>query len=139
MNHIKDQNLQKNAKRFINNISKVMAKIIEDEIKKSNPTDGMMNTEDVLYYVENQFKQELSNCLGTVKLSSGDKEKTIVKVEQDIPERKDPKDKKKKKKKPLKKIKNKRINDESDTEQEVNEVSPEKLTTYNTHPDRVDR
>lgn len=137
--HIKDQNLQKNAKRFINNISKVMAKIIEDEIKKSNPTDGIMNTEDVLYYVENQFKQELSNCLGTVKLSSGDKEKTIVKVEQDIPERKDPKDKKKKKKKPLKKIKNKRINDESDTEQEVNEVSPEKLTTYSTHPDRVDR
>ena len=140
--HIKDQNLQKNAKRFINNISKVMAKIIEDEIKKSNPTDGMMNTEDVLYYVENQFKQELSNCLGTVKLSSGDKEKTIVKVEQDIPERKDPKDKKKKKKKPLKKIKNKRINDESDTEhteQEVNEVSPEKLTNYSTHPDRVDR
>ena len=137
--HIKDQNLQKNAKRFINNISKVMAKIIEDEIKKSNPTDGIMNTEDVLYYVENQFKQELSNCLGTVKLSSGDKEKTIVKVEQDIPERKDPKDKKKKKKKPLKKIKNKRINDESDTEQEVNEVSSEKLTTYSTHPDRVDR
>lgn len=137
--HIKDQNLQKNAKRFINNISKVMAKIIEDEIKKSNPTDGMMNTEDILYYVENQFKQELSNCLGTVKLSSGDKEKTIVKVEQDIPERKDPKDKKKKKKKPLKKIKNKRINDESDTEQEVNEVSPEKLITYSTHPDRVDR
>ena len=137
--HIKDQNLQKNAKRFINNISKVMAKIIEDEIKKSNPTDGIMNTEDVLYYVENQFKQELSNCLGTVNLSSGDKEKTIVKVEQDIPERKDPKDKKKKKKKPLKKIKNKRINDESDTEQEVNEVSPEKLTTYSTHPDRVDR
>lgn len=137
--HIKDQNLQKNAKRFINNISKVMAKIIEDEIKKSNPTDGMMNTEDILYYVENQFKQELSNCLGTVKLSSGDKEKTIVKVEQDIPERTDPKDKKKKKKKPLKKIKNKRINDESDTEQEVNEVSPEKLTTYSTHPDRVDR
>ena len=42
----------------------------------------MMNTEDVLYYVENQFKQELSKCLGTVKLSSGDKEKTIVKVEQ---------------------------------------------------------
>lgn len=137
--HIKDQKLQRNAKRFINNISKVMAKIIEDEIKKSNPTDGMMNTEDVLYYVENQFNQELSNCLGTVKLSSGDKEKTIVKVEQDIPERKDPKDKKKKKKKPLKKIKNKRINDESDTEQEVNEVSPEKLTTYSTHPDRVDR
>lgn len=140
--HIKDQNLQKNAKRFINNISKVMAKIIEDEIKKSNPTDGMMNTEDVLYYVENQFKQELADSLGTVKLNNGDKDKTVVKVEQDIPKKKDPKDKEKKdkeKKKPLKKVKKKPRNDESDTEQEVNEVSPEKLTTYSTHPDRVER
>ena len=140
--HIKDQNLQKNAKRFINNISKVMAKIIEDEIKKSNPTDGMMNTEDVLYYVENQFKQELADSLGTVKLNNGDKDKTVVKVEQDIPKKKDPKDKEKKdkeKKKPLKKVKKKPRNDESDTEQEVNEVSPEKLTTHSAHPDRVER
>lgn len=140
--HIKDQNLQKNAKRFINNISKVMAKIIEDEIKKSNPTDGMMNTEDILYYVENQFKQELADSLGTVKLNNGDKDKTVVKVEQDIPKKKDPKDKEKKdkeKKKPLKKVKKKPRNDESDTEQEVNEVSPEKLTTYSAHPDRVER
>lgn len=140
--HIKDQNLQKNAKRFINNISKVMAKIIEDEIKKSNPTDGIMNTEDVLYYVENQFKQELADYLGTVKLNNGDKDKTVVKVEQDIPKKKEPKDKKEKdkeKKKPLKKVKKKPRNDESDTEQEVNEVSPEKLTTYSAHPDRVER
>lgn len=135
--HIKDQNLQKNAKRFINNISKVMAKIIEDEIKKSNPTDGMMDTDDVLYYVESQFKQELADSLGTVKLNNGDKDKTVVKVEQDIPKKKDPKDKEKKK--PLKKVKKKPRNDESDTEQEVNEVSPEKLTTYSAHPDRVER
>lgn len=140
--HIKDQKLQRNAKRFINNISKVMTKIIEDEIKKSNPTDGMMNTEDVLYYVENQFKQELADYLGTVKLNNGDKDKTVVKVEQDIPKKKEPKDKKEKdkeKKKPLKKVKKKPRNDESDTEQEVNEVSPEKLTTYSAHPDRVER
>ena len=110
--HIKDQKLQRNAKRFINNISKVMAKIIEDEIKKSNPTDGVMNTEDVLYYVESQFKQELADSLGTVKLSNGDKEKTVVKIEQDIPKKKDHKDtkeKNKEKKKPLKKVKNKPI------------------------------
>ena len=140
--HIKDQKLQRNAKRFINNISKVMAKIIEDEIKKSNPTDGIMNTEDVLYYVESQFKQELADSLGTVKLNNGDKDKTVVKVEQDIPKKKDPKDKEKKdkeKKRPLKKVKKKPRNDESDTEQEVNEVSPEKLTTYSAHPDRVER
>lgn len=140
--HIKDQKLQKNAKRFINNISKVMAKIIEDEIKKSNPTDGIMNTEDVLYYVESQFKQELSDALGTVKLSNGDKDKTVVKVEQDIPKKKDPKDKKEKdkeKKKPLKKVKKKPRNDENDNDEQTEEVSPEKLITYSAHPDRVER
>ena len=140
--HIKDQNLQKNAKRFINNISKVMAKIIEDEIKKSNPTDGIMNTEDVLYYVENQFKQELADSLGTVKLSNGNKDKTVVKIEQDIPKKKDPKDKKEKdkeKKKPLKKVKKKSRNDENDIEQETEEGTSEKLITYNAHPDRVER
>lgn len=140
--HIKDQKLQKNAKRFINNISKVMAKIIEDEIKKSNPTDGIMNTEDVLYYVENQFKQELADSLGTVKLSNGDKDKTVVKVEQDIPKKKDPKDKKEKdkeKKKPLKKVKKKSRNDENDNDEQTEEVSPEKLITYSVHPDRVER
>lgn len=140
--HIKDQKLQKNAKRFINNISKVMTKIIEDEIKKSNPTDGIMNTEDVLYYVESQFKQELADSLGTVKLSSGDKDKTVVKVEQDIPKKKDPKDKKenaKEKKKPLKKVKKKTRNDENDKDEQTEEVSPENLITYSAHPDRVER
>lgn len=138
--HIKDQKLQSNAKRFINNISKVMAKIIEDEIKKSNPTDGAMNTEDILYYVENQFKQELSDSLGTVKLSKGEKEKTVVKVEQDIPKKKNPKDKKKKeKKKPLKKVKKKPRSDENDTNEPTEEVSPEKLITYSANPDRVER
>lgn len=140
--HIKDQKLQKNAKRFINNISKVMAKIIEDEIKKSNPTDGIMNTEDVLYYVENQFKQELADSLGTVKLSNGNKDKTVVKIEQDIPKKKDPKDKEKKdkeKKKPLKKVKKKPRNDENDNDEQTEEVSPEKLITYSVHPDRVER
>ena len=140
--HIKDQKLQKNAKRFINNISKVMAKIIEDEIKKSNPTDGIMNTEDVLYYVENQFKQELADSLGTVKLSNGNKDKTVVKIEQDIPKKKDPKDKKEKdkeKKKPLKKVKKKSRNDENDNDEQTEEVSPEKLITYSVHPDRVER
>lgn len=140
--HIKDQKLQRNAKRFINNISKVMAKIIEDEIKKSNPTDGVMNTEDVLYYVESQFKQELADSLGTVKLSNGDKDKTVVKVEQDIPKKKDPKDKKEKnkeKKKPLKKVKKKPRNDENDNDEQTEEIIPEKLITYSAHPDRVER
>ena len=140
--HIKDQKLQKNAKRFINNISKEIAKIIEDEIKKSNPTDGVMNTEDVLYYVENQFKQDLAASLGTVKLSNGDKDKTVVKVEQDIPKKKGPEDNDRKgkgKKRDLKEVKKKRRNNENNNGGQTEEGSQEKLTTYSAHPDRVER
>ena len=57
-------------------ISKEIAKIIENEIKKSNPTDGIMDTKEILYLVENQFKQELAQSLGTVKVSNG-KEKSV--------------------------------------------------------------
>lgn len=54
--HIKDQKIQKNAKKFIGNISNEMAKIIEDAIKQHNPTDGVMDTKDIIYEVENKFK-----------------------------------------------------------------------------------
>ena len=58
--HIKDQGLQSNAKRFINNISREVAKIIEAEMKRLNPTDGAIDTKDILYITENEFKKELS-------------------------------------------------------------------------------
>ena len=66
--HIKDQVLQRNAKRFINNISKEIAKIIEGAIKKNNPTDGLMDTKDILYVVENQFKKDLIKNYGNSKI-----------------------------------------------------------------------
>lgn len=95
--HIKDQGLQKNAKTFINNISKEIAKIIEDAIKNNNPTDGVMDTGDVLYEIQTQFKKELLQSASTVKLSKGKnkEENTVVKVNPDIPKKKDPKDKSK--------------------------------------------
>ena len=136
--HIKDQKLQKNAKRFINNISKEIAKIIENEIKKSNPTDGIMDTKEILYLVENQFKQELAQSLGTVKVSNGNKEKTIVKVNEDTPKKEKTKNKKdKEKKKAVKKVK--KTKTETPAEQDGEETSLEKLARYNTHPDRVER
>ena len=78
--HIKNQDLQKNAKRFINNISKELAKIIETAIRKNNPADGLMDTKDILYIVENQFKKDLANTVDTVKINRGDKKATIVTV-----------------------------------------------------------
>ena len=133
--HIKDQVLQRNAKRFINNISKEIAKIIEGEIKKNNPTDGVMDTKDILYVVESQFKKDLSKTIATVKLNKGNKETTISKVKEDIPkkEKKKKVEKKPKKNKPLKKVMKDRSEEDLDGE------SKEKLDRYSTYPDMVER
>ena len=133
--HIKDQVLQRNAKRFINNISKEIAKIIEGEIKKNNPTDGVMDTKDILYVVESQFKKDLSKTIATVKLNKGNKETTISKVKEDIPkkEKKKKDEKKPKKNKPLKKVMKDRSEEDLDGE------SKEKLDRYSTYPDMVER
>lgn len=133
--HIKDQKLQKNAKRFINNISKEISKIIENEIKKNNPTDGLIDTKDILYITENEFKKELSKSMSTYKLNNGKKEKTVVKVKPDV-------DKKKKTKDPNKEAKKKalkRVKKEKNKGNEEDKSGTSKEIRYNTHPDMVER
>lgn len=129
--HIKNQDLQKNAKRFINNISKEVSKIIDEEIKKNNPTDGLMDTKDILYIVENQFKQDLENAAETVKLNIGKDKKTIVKLTSNITKKKTKdKDKPKDKKKTLRKINKHPKGSHSDDGKKIK---------YSTHPDIVNR
>ena len=135
--HIKDQKLQKNAKKFINNISKEISKVIEQAIKDSNPTDGIMNTADVLYEIQNQFKKELIKSTPTVKLNKGDKETTIVKSGGTIPEeqRKGNKDKGKKSSGSKDSKKKKR----STKKVESNQENEERTARFNAHPDIVER
>lgn len=78
--HIKNQLGQKNAKRFINNISRKISEIIDEHIRLNNPTDGIINTEDVLYDIENNFKKDLNNSNSNLTINVGDKKKTIIKV-----------------------------------------------------------
>ena len=126
--HIKDQELQKNAKRFINNISREISQVIEAAIKQNNPTDGKMDTSDILYVVETQFKQELSKATSPVKLKKGSKEKTVVKVKTDVPKKK-PKSKETGEQNPKPALKRKpRAKDES-----------EGKVKYQAQPDRVQR
>ena len=135
--HIKDQKLQRNAKKFINNISKEISKVIEQAIKDSNPTDGIMNTADVLYEIQNQFKKELIKSTPTVKLNKGDKETTIVKSGGTIPEeqRKGNKDKGKKSSGSKDSKKKKR----STKKVESNQENEERTARFNAHPDIVER
>lgn len=128
--HIKDQKIQKNAKKFIANISNEMAKIIENAIKQNNPTDGAMDTKDIIYEVENKFKKDLSKSMPTVKLNTGNKEKTLVKIPTEVPKKKDIR-KNKKTNKPRKPAVKRAKPTEQSAERET--------TRYNANPEIVER
>ena len=128
--HIKDQKLQKNARKFINNISNEIAKVIEEAIKKNNPTDGKMDTKDIIYEIENKFKKDLSKAMSTVKINEGNKDQVLVKIPTDVPEKKN-KRKNKKPNKPRKPA----VKKVKPTEQSVERET----TRYNANPEIVER
>ena len=66
--HIKDLKLQKSSKTFINNISTEISKIIEEEIRKNNPTDGKIDTSDIIYELNAELKENILNNISTVKI-----------------------------------------------------------------------
>lgn len=80
--HIKDVKTQANAKRFINHITKVMQQMIAALIQEANPSDGVIDTSELIYSVEQNFRKELSKELVTVQLTRGNKnsKKTLVKI-----------------------------------------------------------
>lgn len=71
-----DPRLQRQATRFINNLGREIAKIVDEAINKYNPPDEKMDTSDILYVIENQFKEDLEQSVGTVTINKG---KTLVK------------------------------------------------------------
>jgi len=78
--HIKDLKTRKNAQSFINNISNRLAQIINEKITEMNPTNGKMNTEDILYTIESKFKKELNKSIEPVKIvNSEGKKKELTK------------------------------------------------------------
>ncbi|MFC4559732.1 hypothetical protein ACFO3D_16215 [Virgibacillus kekensis] len=138
--HFSDSKLKRLATRFINNLSKEIKGVIEEAIKQNNPTDGSMNTDDILYVVETQFRKDLEESLGTVKINKG---KSLVKStgKQSKRERRDKREKKgkeikyekdfpKRKRDPLKWQKS---NDE------INNTNGQEKKRYSAHPEMVER
>lgn len=122
--HIKDIKIQENAKRFLNNISNVIGKVFAGVLKSKNPSDGKIDTSEVLYSVERNFRKELSKEISTVQLTKGNLKnpKTVVKVKGNS--KKDKRqEKKKRKESQLKRIINritrKSKYEEGDQEKEV--------------------
>lgn len=130
---IKDPLLKKRAKKFISNLSKEMAKVIDEAIEERNPVDGAMDTSDILYVVENQFKQELTKAMGAVVIN---KKNPVVKYDDNLPPKQDRKGKKGTlntvKKELIKPVKPGRTeNEEESTEQH--------RSKYSVHPNTVER
>ena len=132
---IKDPKLKRQATRFINNLSNAIAKIIDEEMKKNNPTDGVMDTKDLLYIMETEFKKDLSNAYGAVKINKG---KNVVKTT-DVTTNKKPKKKGDKKgtvKPQSTGIKRTRRNNPTGTADELEESGTE---IYSVSPNLVER
>ena len=80
--HVKHIELQANAKYFINNINRELQKILNELMKEANPSDGFIDTSELIYSEERNIKKELSKDISTVQLTKGydSKDKTIVKI-----------------------------------------------------------
>lgn len=131
--HIKDQSIQANAKRFLNNIDARIGELFEALLKEKNPSDGKIDTSEVIYSTETNFRKELSKEISTVQLTKGDKEssKTITKIKTNSRKNKK-QEKKDKKEKGLKKL-IKRVMKKDGEDKEKERVR------YSMHPEAVKR
>ena len=73
---INDEKLKRDATSFINRLSAEIASIIEEEARRQNPVDGKIDTSDVLYVMQTEFKKELKKSMSQIKIS---KDRTLVK------------------------------------------------------------
>lgn len=68
---IKNPELKKQAKKFISNLTKELLKVIDEAVRQHNPVDGKINTSDLLYTMELDFKENLAESFGTIKIKNG--------------------------------------------------------------------
>lgn len=73
---IRDEYEKKNAKKFISNLHKELSRIIEENFNKNNPTDGKLETDDLIYETETSFRNMLESSSEKVTISGG---KTLLK------------------------------------------------------------
>lgn len=78
--YFKDDTKKKSGKKFINNISREIKQIIDEIILEKNPTDGKMDTEDIIFEETYTFKTEEDDKGTRSKITQKQKAKQITKV-----------------------------------------------------------
>lgn len=64
-----DKKEYRNARKFIINLEKKVRSIIEAKMEELNPTDGLINTDDLFYQTKQAFKKALEKQTKLVQLS----------------------------------------------------------------------
>ncbi|MDR0880392.1 MAG: hypothetical protein LBN09_06755 [Clostridioides sp.] len=138
--HIKDPELKKEARTVMKRLNDKIIEILDEEIKKNNPSSGIIDTSDIINTVEYSFKQEISKDTSRVSISKGNK-KTLQLVKKNDKVNK-PKAKKKvefesgNEEKEIKERKLKKVKPPKDLEASDKD---DKKEIYNTSTDMVER
>lgn len=138
---IKDRELKKKATRFINRLSDAIIEIIDAKTREHNPADGKIDTGDLLYTMEVDFKENLSESFERVKIKSGN-ELVTNQLGEELNVEEGPEKRAKAKKKgktkasatPIRRRGRKRGDGE-----EMRELGEEELVSYKVTSHRVDR
>lgn len=78
--HFKNDELKENAKRFINNLSKKMAEVIQNEMNKHIEESGKLDVSDLLYEIQHEAKKKLKEKQTEVFIGEGSKLAKVVKT-----------------------------------------------------------
>ncbi|MGL5798002.1 MAG: hypothetical protein ACRCYT_07335, partial [Cetobacterium sp.] len=70
--HIKNKIFKQNAVRFLNSLDNEIGKVISKKLEKLNPTDGKIDTSDIIYEMNYNFKKIEKESKSTIKISEKD-------------------------------------------------------------------
>ena len=77
---IKDPLLKKNAKYFIEQIHKKLAEIIEEELEKRFDFEGELETNDILYEINSDFKKAVASRITRVHTGKPGSQSSVIKT-----------------------------------------------------------
>ena len=81
--NINDESYKNNAKRFINQLNNQMSRVLSELISQNMQPDGKIDTGDLIYYIENKFRDSLKKNTSTISVASkrkGEEVKVVVKT-----------------------------------------------------------
>ena len=85
--HIKDKVFKQNAVRFLNNLDSEIGKVVSKKLEELNPTDGKIDTSDIIYEMNYNFKKIDKENKSIIKiLEKGDRNSSKIDEEDEIEE-----------------------------------------------------